>query len=154
MKSLFQTRKHSSRMRSDHALTRKSSDQVATRPIVNRMIDRHLWKHYLPLRSVKMWSWVLPTYNSDKSNNNANDKKLVMTCGSSITTSNKTKKFSTRNWWPFSFWIAKMETIGVNFFTLYNCVCCHWCYHFWVGLTATVIKLITVIFVAILIKLR
>ena len=37
-----QTRKHSSRMRTGHAVTRTSSDRVAMRPIVNRMTDTHL----------------------------------------------------------------------------------------------------------------
>ena len=36
------TRKHSSRMRTDHTITRMSSDRVAMRPIVNRMTDRHM----------------------------------------------------------------------------------------------------------------
>ena len=56
------TRKHSSRMRTDRAMTRMSSDGVDMRPIVNRMTDRQLWKHYLPLRSVKMcfrWFWTI-----------------------------------------------------------------------------------------------
>ena len=51
-KIFFKTRRHSSRMRSDHAVTRMSSDRVAMRLIVNRMTDRRLWKHYLPLWSV------------------------------------------------------------------------------------------------------
>ena len=33
------TREHSSRMRTDHAVTRMSSDRVAMRPIVNRLTD-------------------------------------------------------------------------------------------------------------------
>ena len=42
------TRKHSSRMRTDCAVTRMSSESVSMRLIV----DRHLWKHYLTLWSV------------------------------------------------------------------------------------------------------
>ena len=45
----FCNRKHSSR---NHAVTRMSSDRVSMRPIVNRMTDRRLSKHYLLLRSV------------------------------------------------------------------------------------------------------
>ena len=37
-----QTGKHSSKMHTDRALTRMSSDRVAMRPIVNRMTDRRL----------------------------------------------------------------------------------------------------------------
>ena len=40
-------------MCTDCTVTRMSSDRVAMRPIVNRMTDRRLWIHYLPLRSVK-----------------------------------------------------------------------------------------------------
>ena len=32
-------------MRTNRAVTRASSEQIAMRPIV----DKHLWKHYLPL---------------------------------------------------------------------------------------------------------
>ena len=39
-------------MRTDRAVARMSSDWVAMRPTVNRMTDRRLWKHYLPLLSV------------------------------------------------------------------------------------------------------
>ena len=52
------TRKHSSRMHTDpRSNTRMSSNQVAMRLIVNRMTDRRLWKHYLPLRSGKKVLW-------------------------------------------------------------------------------------------------
>ena len=46
------TRKHSSKMCTDCAVTRMGSDWVATRPILDRMTDTCLWKHYLPLWSV------------------------------------------------------------------------------------------------------
>ena len=39
-------------MRTGHAVTRMSSDRVAMRPIMNRMTDTHMWKQYLPWRSV------------------------------------------------------------------------------------------------------
>ena len=52
------TRKYSSRMRTVRALKRMSSDQVAMRPIVSRMTDRHLWKHYFPLQSVNIEATV------------------------------------------------------------------------------------------------
>ena len=60
-------------MRSDRAVTRMSSDRVEIRPIVNRLADRRLWNHYLPLRSVtstalgmwyqRNWSCLLPPAN-------------------------------------------------------------------------------------------
>ena len=46
---LYLTRKHSRKMHTDRAVTRSSSERVSMRPIVD---SRHLWKHYLPLRSV------------------------------------------------------------------------------------------------------
>ena len=48
------TRKHSSRMRTDCAVTRPSSEPVSQYPWGRLWTDRHLWKHYLPLRSVIM----------------------------------------------------------------------------------------------------
>ena len=41
--------------------SRMRSDRVTMRPIVNRMTDRCLWKHYLPLRSVKTGTHNLQT---------------------------------------------------------------------------------------------
>ena len=49
-----QTRKHSSRMRNNHAVTSMICDREAMRPIVNIMTDTRLWKHYLSLRSMKI----------------------------------------------------------------------------------------------------
>ena len=39
--ALFKTRKHSSRMRTNHAVKGMSSDRVAMRSIVNRMTDTY-----------------------------------------------------------------------------------------------------------------
>ena len=36
-------------MRADRTITRPSSERVAIRPIVDRITDTRLWKHYLPL---------------------------------------------------------------------------------------------------------
>ena len=60
-RALLKTRKHCSRMRTDHAVTRMNSDWVALMPIVNKMTDRRPWKHYSPLRSVIVWSFVADT---------------------------------------------------------------------------------------------
>ena len=57
-------------MRTDRVVTRMSSDWVATKPIVNRMTDRHLWKHYLPLAAGnKKISVVLNYWTSFDSHN-------------------------------------------------------------------------------------
>ena len=53
-KRVTPTRRHSSRMRTDHAVTRLSNDRVAMRSIVNKMTDTRLWKYYFPLRPVIM----------------------------------------------------------------------------------------------------
>ena len=44
-------------MHTDHAITRPSSKPVAMRPIVDRMT----WKHYVPLRSVNLFSKCHPS---------------------------------------------------------------------------------------------
>ena len=43
--TMIRTRKHSSRMRTDRAITRPSSERV----VIRSLVDKHLWKHYLPL---------------------------------------------------------------------------------------------------------
>ena len=49
---IWQTRKHSSRMRADRALTRMSCGLC--HEVSCGQNDRRLWKHYLPLRSVNI----------------------------------------------------------------------------------------------------
>ena len=62
--SIYYTRKHSSRIRTDRAVTRMSSEPVAMRPIMNRM-TRACGNITFPCGIVKeslesLWYWMIP----------------------------------------------------------------------------------------------